>query len=175
MVIWEQGQYQAVCQTKQLIEGTYQNNSAQDAGYNVVRCVSPLSFTRPQTKALKKRHNVWNRWQECFCCFETISPKMDWLIDWLIDYWNLQKQVWWEFTARKNAGISEKFLRGIFTEKFSGKVFGKFCRKFYREILTEKKFTGEMGEPGLDWDLESCWSVTAPVEGHRFTSFSRFT
>ena len=70
MVIWEQGQYQAVCQTKQLIEGTYQNHPTQDDGYNVVRCVSLLSFTRPQTIALKKRHNVWNRWQGNFCCLD---------------------------------------------------------------------------------------------------------
>ena len=104
---------------------------------------------------------------------------MDWLIDWLIDYWNLQKQVWWEFTARKNAGISEKFcgkvlqksfmgkffgkvLQKVLQKSFKGKFFGKFYRKFYGEIL-RKKFYGGNGEPGLDWDLESCWSVTAPV------------
>ena len=105
---------------------------------------------------------------------ETISPKMDWLIDWLIDYWNLQKQVWWEFTARKNAGISEKFLRGILQKSFLGK-FWKVLQKVLQENFNGEKFYGGNGEPDLDWDLESCWSVTAPVEGHRFTSFSRFT
>ena len=98
---------------------------------------------------------------------------MDWLIDWLIDYWNLQKQVWWEFTARKNAGISEKFLRGIFTEKFSGKVFRKsftesFTGKFYEKILRGN------GESGLGWDLERLLIRHSSSEGHSFTSFSRF-
>ena len=30
----------------------------------------------------------------------------------------------------KTAGISEKFLRGIFTEKFSGKVLESFAESF---------------------------------------------
>ena len=56
--------------------------------------------------------------------------------NWQIFYWNLQKQVWWEFTARKNAGISEKF---------SGKVLESFAESLQENFNGEKGFTGEMG------------------------------
>ena len=110
---------------------------------------------------------------------ETISPKMDWLIDWLIDYGNLQKQVWWEFTARKNAGISEKFCGKVLQKSFMGKFFGKvlqkvlrksFKGKFFGKVLQKvlrgnftKKFYGEMGSQVWIETWKGCWSVTAPV------------
>ena len=86
---------------------------------------------------------------------------MDWLIDWLIDYWNLQKQVWWEFTARKNAGITEKVFTGNFyRESFRGK-FWKVLQKVLQEKFNgEKSFTGEMGNQV--W-IET-WKVADPSQ-----------
>ena len=56
--------------------------------------------------------------------------------------------------------LQKKFLRGIFTEKVFGESFGKFCRKFYRKILTGKSFTGEMGNQ--IW-IET-WKVADPSQ-----------
>ena len=86
---------------------------------------------------------------------------MDWLIDWLIDYWNLQKQVWWEFAARKNAGITEKVFAGNFyRESFRGK-FWKVLQKVLQEKFNGKKsFTGEMGNQV--W-IET-WKVADPSQ-----------
>ena len=104
---------------------------------------------------------------------QSVLRWIDWLIDWLITETcrsksdgNLRREKMREF---------QKSFCGEFYRKVFWESFGKFCRKFYRKILTGKKFYGGNGEPDLDWDLESCWSVTAPVEGHRFTSSSRFT
>ena len=76
---------------------------------------------------------------------------------------NLRQEKMREFQKSLAGKFSEKFYRKFLQKSFKWKFFGKFSRKFYGEILRKKKFYGGNGEPGLDWDLESCWSVTAPV------------
>ena len=50
---------------------------------------------------------------------------------------------------RKNAGISEKFLRGILQKSFLGK-FWKVLQKVLQENFNGGKFYGGNGEPDLD-------------------------
>ena len=62
--------------------------------------------------------------------------------------------------GEKKCGNFRKVFAGNFTEKFSWKVFGKFCRKFYRKILTGESFMGEMGNQ--IW-IET-WKVADPSQ-----------
>ena len=51
--------------------------------------------------------------------------------------------------GEKNAGISEKFLRGILQKSFLGK-FWKVLQRVLQENFNGEKFYGGNGEPDLD-------------------------
>ena len=70
--------------------------------------------------------------------------------------------------------VFRKSLQKILQKSFKGKFFGKFYRKFYGEILQKKVLRGKWGiRFGLR--LGKLLIRHSSSEGHRFTSFSRFT
>ena len=62
--------------------------------------------------------------------------------------------------GEKKCGNFRKVFAGNFYRKVFWESFGKFCRKFYRKILTGKSFTGEMGNQ--IW-IET-WKVADPSQ-----------
>ena len=76
--------------------------------------------------------------------------------------------------GEKNAGISEKFCGKVLQKSFMGKFFGKVLQKVLRGDFTKKVLRGKWGV-GFGLRLGKLLIRHSSSEGHRFTSFSRFT